>query len=202
MKSREMRAEKTLDEVMPPDATQDVEAVLKTLNDGGVRFLIGGMAAINAYFGIIRASKDIDVFITSDRTVGGLRYTLNRHGFKTGKKRTALFLAVLPTAPGRGEPIMDIITQDTFLTPIPKDSEENAIPLKLGALELKGMPVEDILLLKKKRGSPTDEEDIADALHELRKRGIELDPALLLAHAKEWHCQAEAREMLQEHRKQ
>jgi predicted nucleotidyltransferase len=188
-----MDAPKRLEDALPADVHDSVRRVLEALSKHGISFLAGGMTTLNAYYGNLRQSQDLDVFITSDRSVGGIRYALNQDGIKTGRKRSALFLAVF--IPERADPVIDVITPDTFSLPLTQDSLAHAVPLTFKGLQIKGMSTEEILLTKAARGSPRDKADILKVAKELERQGAALDWRFLEERAAQWHRKSALKEV-------
>jgi hypothetical protein len=56
--------------------------VLDVLNRAGIRYMLGGVMTVNAYTGIWRETKDLDVFV-SEKTVARVLEALGGAGFET-----------------------------------------------------------------------------------------------------------------------
>jgi hypothetical protein len=70
------------EEPAPPEAQRYYRAVLRALQDDGVPFLVGGAYAFARYTGIVRHTKDFDLFLRPEARDPALQ-VLQRAGFRT-----------------------------------------------------------------------------------------------------------------------
>jgi hypothetical protein len=70
------------DDVLDPRARAFYHRGLKTLNEAGVPFLVGGAYAFERYTGIVRCTKDFDIFVHA-RDCDRALVTLTRAGYHT-----------------------------------------------------------------------------------------------------------------------
>lgn len=194
-KIRKLKPKLALDHTFPSPIKEEVRDILKMLENHKLSFLVGGMNALNAYFGIKRVSRDLDLFVTTNATIGRIRYVLREEGIKTSRKRTAKFLPIFSKYPGRDESIIDIQTKESFGTELTKESIERAIPLKYMDLDTEGMSVEEIILLKASRFSEEDRSDIEAVKSETEKRNLKLDWDYIEDRAQDMKYSAEFKEL-------
>jgi hypothetical protein len=71
-----------LDDDIAPEARAFYTTVLRALREAGVPFIVGGAYALMHYAGILRRTKDLDIFVRR-RDVGATLAVLAREGYET-----------------------------------------------------------------------------------------------------------------------
>ena len=145
------------------------EDALDALNQAGVRYMLGGALALNAYTGIWRDTKDLDVFVPEE-TVARVLEVLEDAGFET-ETIDPVWLAKA----WRGEIFVDIIHASHNGTGSVEESWfENAKEVRVldrGALVI---PAEE-MILSKIFVVAKDRCDVDDVLHLIFATRGELD---------------------------
>lgn len=67
----------------PPDAEQFFADSLRLLNESGIPYLLSGTYAVSAYTGLVRPTKDLDVFCKAGDYPKILKFFMER-GYRTG----------------------------------------------------------------------------------------------------------------------
>jgi hypothetical protein len=132
---------------------------LDTLNRAGIRYMLGGALALNAYTGIWRDTKDLDVFVPEE-TVTRVLETLEDAGFETGTK-DPVWLAKA----WREEIFIDIIHASHNGTgPVDESWFENAKEIRVLDRRAFAIPAEE-MILSKIFVVAKDRCDVDDVLH-------------------------------------
>ncbi len=153
--------------------------VLDTLNRAGIRYMLGGTVALNAYTGIWRETKDLDVFVLESEVTQVLE-TLEAAGFQTEITDPCWI-----SKAWKGSPFVDIVhgNQNGVL-----DVEEfwyaNAKETTILGRQILVIPAEE-MLLSKMFVAARDQFDMADILHLIFTRRGDLDWERILDEAGE-----------------
>ena len=142
---------------------------LHVLSDGGVPFLVGGSHAFLEYTGIVRNTKDFDLFLRRsdlDRAMDALQAS----GY-----RTELTFPHWLAKAWRYEDFVDLVFSSGNGTCAVDDGWfENAVETQVLGMPVKIVPCEE-LLWQKAFIMERERFDGADIVHMLRARGSELD---------------------------
>ena len=132
---------------------------LDALDSVGIRYMLGGAMAMNAYTGIWRDTKDLDLFVPKE-TVAPVLRTLEGVGFET-EVTDPLWLAKA----WKGELFADVIHATHNGTgPVDKSWFENAKEIMILNRLVPVIPVEE-MLLSKIFVVAKDRCDVSDVLH-------------------------------------
>ncbi len=157
-------------EEMTPQALELYRAVMTTLNDAGLPFLVGGTHAFARYTGIVRNTKDFDIFVHPrdfDRVLETLEQTL---GCETKRP----FPHWLGKA-CKGEDFVDVIfSSGNGIARVDDLWYEHAVEEEVLGIRALISPAEEMIwsksfILERERC------DIADVAHILRARAGDID---------------------------
>lgn len=127
----------------PPEHAVVYEEAIAALNADGVPYLLGGALAFNAYTGIWRDTKDIDVFCKpqdAPRVLGALQGA----GFTT----ETIYESWLGKG-WRGKVFVDVIWRNAnALFPVTNEWFRHARPTRLLGQDTRVVPLEELLLSK------------------------------------------------------
>src|SRR4051812_993502 len=148
---------------------------LSVLQESAVPFLVGGAYALAPYTGIVRHTKDLDVFVRAAHAGPALE-ALARAGYET----EITFAHWLGKARHRGDFIDVIFNSGNALCPVDDDWFEHATEGKVLGAAVRLIPPEE-MLWQKAYLMERERFDGADVLHLIRALGPELDWHRLLA---------------------
>lgn len=155
--------------VFSDEAGPVYERALAALNEDGVDFLVGGALALNAYTGIWRDTKDLDVFCRPEDSTRLLR-ALAKAGFAT----EVVYESWLGKG-WRGDVFVDVIWRNAnALFPVTRSWFDRADTLELFGLPERIIPLEE-LLVSKMMVCGRYRFDGADIMHLLHASGKRLD---------------------------
>jgi hypothetical protein len=148
--------------------------ILRTLNQGPTRFLLGGAYALTCYTGIERHTKDLDVFVRRKDCQRVLR-VLADAGFTTELS----FPHWLAKAFCRDNFIDIIFSSGNGIAKVDDEWFENAVPARILGIPVRLCPIEE-MIWSKAFVMERERFDGADIAHLLRARGCGLDWGRLL----------------------
>jgi hypothetical protein len=156
-------------------------AALRHLLDARIPFLVGGAYALEAHTGIVRRTKDFDIFMVKENVKPAL-HVLSRAGYQTE--------LTFPHWIGKafcGEDFIDIIfSSGNGICDVDELWFEHAIQGRVLEMDLKLCPAEETIW-QKSFILERDRCDVADVAHLLRHRGSQLDwPRLLARFGERW----------------
>ena len=142
-----------------PEASAVYVEALDALGEAGIRYMLGGAAALNAYTGIWRDTKDLDVFVP-ENTVARVLETLEEAGFET-EVTDACWLAKA----WRGDLFVDVIHGSHNGTgPVDESWLANAREVTILDRRVFVIPAEE-MILSKIFVVAKDRCDVDDVLH-------------------------------------
>ncbi|WP_239492029.1 nucleotidyltransferase [Luteitalea sp. TBR-22] len=148
---------------------------LRVLHERGIQFLVGGTFAFTQYTGVVRATKDLDLFVAPDDLARTLR-SLTDAGFATHVP----FPHWLAKA-RREDLAMDLIfSSGNGVARVDGDWFRYAADVTLYGIPVKLSPIEE-LIWSKSFVMERERFDGADVLHLLRARGHVIDWPRLIA---------------------
>jgi Nucleotidyl transferase of unknown function (DUF2204) len=151
------------------EASEVYGEVLDALDEANIRYMLGGALALNAYTGIWRDTKDLDVF-TTEKTVPRVLEVLEKADFET-EVTDPIWLAKAR----RGELFADVIHASHNGTgPVDESWFENAREISVLDRRTFVIPAED-LILSKIFVVAKDRCDVDDVLHVIFATRGELD---------------------------
>ena len=157
------------DPTFQPEHAAVYEEAIATLNADGVPYLLGGALAFNAYTGIWRDTKDIDVFCKPSDASRVLA-ALQGAGFTT----ETIYESWLGKG-WKGKVFVDVIWRNAnCLFPVTNEWFRHARPARLFGHETRVMPLEE-LLLSKMMVLGRNRFDGADMCHILHAAGEKVD---------------------------
>lgn len=152
--------------------------VLKILIKSQIPFLVGGTFAFRLHTGIVRETKDLDLFCKAGDYLSILKI-LSEEGVKT-EVTDARWLAKILQGKNRGKNIVDLIFGTTQgIVPVDDSWFENPHPAKILGLDVQLVPPEEMIWSKSYRGERTGYEG-PDVNHLILKFGQQLDWKKLL----------------------
>lgn len=152
-----------------PTHAREYERALDTLARDGVRVMVGGALALNAYTGIWRDTKDLDLFCAPEDVPRALA-ALARAGFET----EVVYASWLAKG-WRGDVFVDLIWRNANgLFSVTTDWFEHATSARILDRDVLMVPLEELLLSKMMVGS-RDRFDGADMLHLFYAAGDRID---------------------------
>jgi len=137
---------------------QQIENLLRLLNESSVRYVIIGATAFAAH-GWVRATVDLDLFVASDEeNLGRLRETLARFGYDVTDASVEDFRRYKILLRQYDLPL-DI---HPFVQGVARFEEvwERRIMSDLGAVQAPFASLDDLIRMKKAAGRPKDLEDL------------------------------------------
>jgi hypothetical protein len=144
-------------------------AASRALQQAGLPFLVGGAYALEAHTGIVRRTKDFDIFMIEDDVPAALELL---HG--CGYQTELTFPHWIAKA-FCGDDFIDIIfNSGNGICRIDREWFENAVPGEVLGMPLKICPPEETIW-QKSFILERDRCDVADVAHLLRHRGPQLD---------------------------
>ncbi|MBV9454889.1 MAG: nucleotidyltransferase [Rubrobacter sp.] len=133
--------------------------VLDALKRAGIRYMLGGAVALNAYTGIWRETKDLDVFVP-ENTVASILETLEAAGFET-EITDPCWLAKA----WKGSPFVDIVhANQNGALPVEESWFSNAKEATVLSRRVLVIPAEEMTLSKMFVAS-RDQWDMSDVVH-------------------------------------
>jgi hypothetical protein len=156
------------------EAGQVYRGALDVLTDAGVPFLVGGAYSLAQHAGIVRHTKDFDLFV---RPADGRRVLalLGESGF-----RTELTFPHWLGKAFRGEYFVDVIfSSGNGLATVDDEWFEHAVPAEILGMTLRLCPAEE-MIWSKAFVQERERYDGADVAHLLRATGPKLDWRRLL----------------------
>ena len=164
-----------------PDAFRFYRHALRVLNDSGVPFLLGGAYAFACYTGIVRHTKDFDVF-TRPADARRVLDVLAAAGYRTEMVFTHWLAKAF-----HGDDFVDVIfSSGNGLCVVDDGWFEHAVEGEALGLRVRLVPPEE-MVWQKAYIMERERFDGADVLHLLRARGRRLDwPRLLARFGPHW----------------
>ena len=148
---------------------------LDALDRAGIRYMLGGAVALNAYTGIWRETKDLDVFVP-EKTVASLLETLEAAGFET-EITDPCWLAKA----WKGNPFADIVhANQNGALPVEESWFPNAKETTVLGRQVLVIPAEEMILSKMFVAS-RDQWDMPDVVHLIFATHGDLDWGRILA---------------------
>ncbi|HEX6600126.1 MAG TPA: nucleotidyltransferase [Gemmatimonadaceae bacterium] len=169
-----MAGQSTLDE-SAPDTNTFYRRTLHVLSDAGVPFLVGGSHAFLEYTGIVRNTKDFDLFLRRtdlERALDALR--------DAGYRTEVSFPHWLAKAWQHDDFVDLVFSSGNGICVVDDGWFENAVETQVLGMPVKIVPCEE-LMWQKAFVMERERFDGADLMHVLRSRAEELDWARLLA---------------------
>jgi hypothetical protein len=158
-----------------PEAGRIYAEALDALDREGVRYMLGGALAMNAYTGLWRDTKDLDVFVPAV-TVTRVLEVLRRTGFKTEIPEPHWLAKAW-----KGELFVDVIhANDSGTVAVGESWFENAKEIPVLDRRVLVIPAEEMLLSKIFVAS-RDRYDMSDVLHLIFTMRGDLDWDRILA---------------------
>lgn len=156
-------------------------AALRQLIDAQIPFLVGGAYALEVHTGIVRRTKDFDIFMVEENVKPAL-HVLSQAGYQT-----ELTFPHWIAKAFCGEDFIDIIfNSGNGICRVDELWFQNAVPGKVLSLDLQLCPAEETIW-QKSFILERDRCDVADVAHLLRHRGATLDwNRLLIRFADRW----------------
>jgi hypothetical protein len=152
---------------------------LDALDRAGVRYMLGGAFALNAYTGIWRDTKDLDVFAPRE-ALPGIFEALEEAGFET-EITDPCWLAKAR----KGDFFLDIIhADDNGINPVEESWYAHAVETSVLGRRVLAIPAEE-MILSKMFVAYRDRWDISDILHLIFTTRGKLDWDRVLAGAGE-----------------
>jgi predicted nucleotidyltransferase len=158
--------------------TSDIEFLLKSLTDAGVRYVVVGGVAVVLH-GYLRATADLDLVLAMDEQ--NLQNALRTFGGIGFQSRAPVPLAAFAEASERRRWIDEKNLQvfslwhskmpgfevDLFVEPpLPFDDlYSQAVLVELGKTTVSVASIDDLIVMKRAAGRPRDVEDIEALLH-------------------------------------
>jgi hypothetical protein len=162
----------------PSFGTEESEVygeVLDVLNRAGIRYMLGGALALNAYTGIWRETKDLDLFVP-EKTVPRVLETLEEAGFET-EVSDPLWLAKA----WKGNLFADIVhANQNGAFPVEESWFPNAKEITVLGRQALVIPAEEMILSKMFVAS-RDQWDMSDVVHLIFATQGNLDWGRILA---------------------
>jgi hypothetical protein len=160
---------------LSPETREFYVRTLRRLEDSGVPFLVGGAYALAILAGIVRHTKDLDVFVRPedrDRTLGALA--------EAGYRTEVTFPHWLAKAHDSSGHLVDVIySSGNAEARVDSEWFEHAIPGEVFGVSVRLCPAEE-MLWSKAFVMERERFDGADMAHLLRSRAHDLDwPRLL-----------------------
>jgi hypothetical protein len=163
-------------DILSPETAQYYLDVMQTLNRAGVEYLVGGAYALAYYTGIIRHTKDYDIFVRpqdAQRTLDALK--------AAGCETEMTFPHWLGKA-YRGDDFCDVIfSSGNGVCRVDDLWFEHAVPARVLGETVRLMPAEE-MIWSKSFVVERERYDGADICHLLLARGDRLDWERLLTH--------------------
>ena len=148
---------------------------LRVLHERGIQFLVGGTFAFTQYTGVVRPTKDLDLFVTH----GDLERTLRALG-DAGFETSVPFPHWLAKAKN-AELAMDLIfSSGNGVARVDTDWFRHAAEVPLYGIPVKVSPIEE-LIWSKSFVMERERFDGSDVLHLIRARGHVIDWPRLIA---------------------
>jgi hypothetical protein len=162
-------------EQFAPDAFHFYRRVRETLQTSGIPFLLGGAYAFSHYTGIIRHTKDLDIFVRPVDIRAALA-VLASAGFRT----EMMFTHWLGKA-FHGEDFVDIIfSSGNGVCPVDEAWFDHAVDAEVLGMQARLVPAEE-MIWQKAYIMERERFDGADVNHLLRANGRHLDWDRLIA---------------------
>lgn len=167
-----------------PPATHEEKSfyidVMKILNDNGLPFLVAGTYAFTAYTGIVRKTKDLDLFCKAGDYPRILK-TLSEHGYPS-EITDERWLAKVFTPKSLWSKLMNeennfidfIFGSKTGLSPVNDGWFDNAIDSTIHGVQVQLIGVEEFIWSKSYR-MDRDRFDGADIINVILKKGKQID---------------------------
>jgi hypothetical protein len=156
-------------EQLDPRASQFYRHALAVLPGAGVPFLVGGAYAFACHTGIVRHTKDLDLFVRPQDAPATLA-ALGAAGY-----RTELTFAHWLGKAFQGDHFVDVIfSSGNGLCPVDDDWFAHAAAREVLGTEVRVVPAEE-MIWQKSYIMERERFDGADVIHLLRARGPQLD---------------------------
>jgi hypothetical protein len=172
--ARAMAGQSTLDE-SAPDTNAFYRRTLHVLSDGGVPFLVGGSHAFLEYTGIVRNTKDFDLFLQRDDLDRAMQ-ALGDAGYRT----EVSFPHWLAKAWQHDDFVDLVFSSGNGICVVDDGWFDHAVETQVLGMPVKIVPCEE-LMWQKAFVMERERFDGADLMHILRSRAEELDWERLLS---------------------
>lgn len=168
--------------MIDPDAQEFYRETLSVMSETGIDFLLGGGFAVSHYTGLQRETKDLDIFLRVADCPKALKYFADE-GVET-EFTDVRWLAKVK----KGNYYVDLIFNSVHgICTVDDFWFEHAVDGKLGGIELKVIPVEELIWCKSYIWN-RERFDGADINHIFLKQGKNVDwKRLLLRMDPHWH---------------
>lgn len=186
-KSRTLsKAKLPLENTLPIALQEEIYDILNILRKK-TGFLLCGMSTANAYIGNIRASQDLDIFVTTGYPIRQIHSILSKEGYTKPLKRMAQFVPVFSKKyPDFSASIVDVLRPGAFGITIDAKSFKRAVKMNFRKMRLKGMCIEEIMLTKMARNTAQDQIDVRLIMMNMKKNGLEPDWGYIEERATDW----------------
>jgi hypothetical protein len=162
------------DEVLEPDLRDFYIRALQIVRESGARFLVGGAYAFASYTGIVRHTKDFDIFL-HESDIERVLAAFGQAGYRTDLSFPHWLGKVF-----HGEGFVDLIfSSGNGVAEVDEDWFEYATPAVLLGTEVLLCPVEE-MIWSKSYVMERERYDGADVAHLLRANADQLDWRRLL----------------------
>jgi hypothetical protein len=158
-----------IDTAPDPEIASFYRECLETLNNSGIPFLVGGTYALSHYTGIIRHTKDLDIFVRPADSETVLGY-LAAAGYET----EITFPHWLGKAFGNGAFVDVIFRSGNGLCIVDDAWFEHAVEAEVVGVPVRLCPAEE-MIWSASFVQERERFDGADIIHLLRARGNEID---------------------------
>jgi hypothetical protein len=153
---------------LTPETVAFYKAAMRTLREGGVRFLMGGAYAYGPYTGIERHTKDLDLFV-HPMEVGRALDVLSAVGY-----RCELTFPHWLGKAWRGDDFVDLIfSSGSGVAVVDEEWFTHAVPARVFDTDVALIPAEE-MIWSKAFVMERERYDGNDVVHLLRARGSEL----------------------------
>lgn len=170
----------TADAAAPPTAEDFYAECLRHLVRSGIPFLLAGTHAVNAYTGIDRPMKDLDIFCKAGDYPRILGY-FQRHGYETAVEDERWIAKVL-----KGKHFLDVIfNATTSVTPVTDQWFAEAHTARPYGVEVQIVPPTE-LVWSKAFVQDRHRYDGADVAHVILKRHADIDWRRLLSYMEQY----------------
>jgi len=188
-----LKAAAPLESALPDALEPEIYSIVRVLKAKKLGFLVGGMTAVNAYLGHLRASQDLDVFLVSKQSPGEVSYALRDSGYVRKVKRMAEFVPLFSRKhPELTASIVDVMPYGVFHVKLDEKSMAHSVKVRFRGLGLRGLSIEEIMLMKASRVERgQDEVDIQLIKLAMEKQGLEPDWDFLEERAEDWNKRAQ-----------
>ncbi len=162
------------EDTLSPETREAYRQALAILRAAGLRFLVGGAYAFGCYTGLVRDTKDFDVFALP-RDVQSILQALADAGYQTELTDTVWLAKAY-----RGDDLVDVIfSSGNGIATVDEEWFQHATESELLGTPIRLVPVEE-MIWSKAYVMTRERYDGADVAHLLRDRADQLDWERLL----------------------